>query len=183
MNSPSSFDPIAVLGEVARAERVALVAVARREGLAAEDAVECVQDALGTFLQLLRRGETPPEIASWPAFLSTVTRNAARNRRRRHHLAMPHDGIDVVLDDGISTEELVARAEDHMRLRACVGRLCGTQRAVVTLRLLEERAGEDVASTLGITRGHVDVLLHRAKLALRACMLHTDDDDDDDDVS
>jgi len=38
------------------------------------------------------------------------------------------------------------------------------------LRLLEERAGEDVAAVLGITRGHVDVLLHRAKASLRECM-------------
>ncbi len=52
----------------------------------------------------------------------------------------------------------------------CVTELCGVQRAVVTLRLLEERSGEDVAESLGLTRGHVDVLVHRAKQALRVCM-------------
>jgi RNA polymerase sigma-70 factor (ECF subfamily) len=41
---------------------------------------------------------------------------------------------------------------------------------VVTLRLLEERSGEDVAETLGLSRGYVDVLVHRAKAALRVCM-------------
>ena len=69
-----------------------------------------------------------------------------------------------------SAEDLLAQAEEHVRLRACVERLCGTQRSVVMLRLLEERAGEDVAAVLGITRGHVDVLLHRAKASLRECM-------------
>jgi RNA polymerase sigma-70 factor (ECF subfamily) len=44
---------------------------------------------------------------------------------------------------------------------------------VVTLRLLEERPGEDVAAALGITPGHVAVLLHRAKQALRVCMTST----------
>ena len=38
------------------------------------------------------------------------------------------------------------------------------------LRLLEEQPGEDVAASLGITRNHVDVLLHRAKASLRVCM-------------
>jgi RNA polymerase sigma-70 factor (ECF subfamily) len=41
----------------------------------------------------------------------------------------------------------------------------------VTLRLVEERDGEDVASALGISRGYVDVLLHRAKGSLFACMM------------
>jgi RNA polymerase sigma-70 factor (ECF subfamily) len=36
--------------------------------------------------------------------------------------------------------------------------------------MLEERPGEDVALALGILKGHVAVLLHRAKRALRACM-------------
>ncbi len=39
----------------------------------------------------------------------------------------------------------------------------------MTLRMLEEQPGEDVARAR-ISAGHVAVLLHRAKLALRACM-------------
>ena len=41
---------------------------------------------------------------------------------------------------------------------------------MVTLRMLDEVAGEDVAQALGITPGHVAVLLHRAKLNLLTCM-------------
>jgi RNA polymerase sigma-70 factor (ECF subfamily) len=36
--------------------------------------------------------------------------------------------------------------------------------------MLEDRPGEDVARELGLERGHVAVLLHRAKAHLRACM-------------
>jgi RNA polymerase sigma-70 factor (ECF subfamily) len=36
--------------------------------------------------------------------------------------------------------------------------------------MLEDHGGEDVAKMLGITSGHVAVLLHRAKRALRECM-------------
>ena len=71
-----------------------------------------------------------------------------------------------------TAEELLGHAEEVVRLHACVSELCGVQRAVVTLRLLEERSGEDVADALGLTRAHVDVLVHRAKGALRVCMRH-----------
>lgn len=151
------------LSRIARTERTALVHVARAEGLGAEDAVECVQEALVTFL---RRGEKSDHVV---ASLKVMVKNAARNRRRRHDRLRPH--VEMEMDDGAPTvEELLAHAEEMMRLRSCVNALCGAQRAVLTLRLLEERSGEDVAEALGITRGHVDVLVHRAKAALRVCM-------------
>jgi len=165
-------DPITALSDLIREQRGLLVRVARREGLSAEDAVECAQEGLSTFLQMLQRGEAPAERAGWPPYVTTIVRNAARNRRRRHHVALRHEeieGSDTPSDEA-SAEDLLAQAEEHVRLRACVERLCGTQKSVVLLRLLEERRGEDVAAVLGITRGHVDVLLHRAKLSLRECM-------------
>ncbi len=81
--------------------------------------------------------------------------------------ANPH-GEDVLV-------ALVAHAEECVRLRGCMNRLCKTQRTVVMMRLLEERPGEDVAAALGITRGYVDVLLHRAKASLLVCMTEGDD--------
>lgn len=165
------MDSLDALTDLIRAERGAFVQAARREGLGAEDAVECAQEALATFLQVLQRGEAP-DAAGWAPYVVTITKNAARNRRRRQHLAAPHHAeVEAIADEGAAPEELVARAEEHIRLRACVERLCGTQRSVVMLRMLEEQPGEDVASVLGITRGHVDVLLHRAKISLRECMM------------
>jgi RNA polymerase sigma-70 factor (ECF subfamily) len=166
------MDPLEALTELIRQRRGDLVRVARREGVGPADAVECAQEALSTFLQLLRRGDAPADRAAWPGYVIGVTRNAARNRRRRHHVARSHRGIhdDEPAPDAATVEDLLVAAEEHVRLRACVERLCGTQRSVVMLRLLEERPGEDVASALGITRGHVDVLLHRAKASLRECM-------------
>ena len=166
-------DVLSILSELARSDRGELVRAARREGVSPEDAVECVQDALVTFLQLAQKKELPDLRAEWPAFLGGVVRNAARNRRRRHHVARPHEDLDSappVAADLASAETLVAEAEEHVRLRACVDQLCETQKAVVMLRLLEEKPGEDVAASLGISRGYVDVLLHRAKAALRVCM-------------
>lgn len=166
--SPTADDDLETLSGVIRRQRSRLAAVARKEGLDPEDAIDCVQDALCAFLATPRdeRTLTDRDIVN---VLVAMVRNQARNKRRRHHLSRPHDDTYELVAD-VQIDTLVARAEDHVRLRACVARLCDTQRAVVTLRLLEELPGEDVASSLGIDRGHVDVLLHRAKGKLRACM-------------
>ena len=163
---------LGILSDLARVARADLVKLARREGASAEDAVECVQDALCTFLQLAQKKQLPEDAVVWPAYLAGVVRNAARNKRRLHHIARAHDDLDALpaRADESSAETLVAEAEQHVRLRACVDQLCETQKAVVMLRLLEERPGEDVAASLGISRGYVDVLVHRAKASLRVCM-------------
>lgn len=171
-----SRDVLTLVSELARRGRGELVRAARREGASAEDAVECVQDALVTFLQVAQKNELPEDAARWPAYLAGIVRNAARNKRRRHHVARAHEDIDELpiasaeQPSQRSAENLVAEAEEHVRLRACVDQLCETQKAVVMLRLLEEQPGEDVAASLGISRGYVDVLLHRAKASLRVCM-------------
>ena len=160
-------DPLEHLGDLVRAHRRELLGVARGEGLGPEEALESVQDALATFMA--RRAEPADhDLAS----LKAMTRNAARNARRRHRLQRPHQPLvdDETPLDAATAEDLLGHAEDVVRLRACVAELCGVQRAVILLRFLEERSGEDVAEALDLSRAHVDVLVHRAKQALRACM-------------
>jgi RNA polymerase sigma-70 factor (ECF subfamily) len=157
---------------VAQVERRRLAVVARKEGLTPEEAVDCVQDSLRTLLELFQSGDVATGTDPAPV-LVTIVRNAARNQRRRHFRARPHSevGAHELADKSlVLQEELLSRAEETVRLRACVATLCEIQRAVVTLRLLEERPGEDVAELLGVTKNHVAVLLHRAKSALRDCL-------------
>jgi RNA polymerase sigma-70 factor (ECF subfamily) len=165
-------DPLEELDVLLRAQRGALLAAARDEGAGPEDALECVQDALCTWLVAEREGTLPGAPGARAAAAFTMVRNAARNARRRHHRKMPHVPVDEegALSSDPDAEALLAVAEETVRLRACLASLCTVQRAVVTLRLLEERTGEDVAVALGLSRGHVDVLVHRAKVSLRACM-------------
>jgi RNA polymerase sigma-70 factor (ECF subfamily) len=172
----STDDPLDRLSHLVRAERAALAALARAEGATPEDAIDCVQEALCTLLDRNRHTPAPADASTWGPLLATMVRNAARNRRRRHDRARPHDDLDahpLAAGDAPAADEVIARAEAHVRLRACVEELCEIQKAVVTLRLLEEQPGEDVAAALGITPGHVAVLLHRAKQALRVCMTQT----------
>jgi len=173
-----STDAAPFLGWVSRMvlqHRGRMVAIARQEGVLAEDALDCAQEAFQTFLlvpQARALVDAPEDCAR---LLSTLVRNAARNRRRRHHHARPHTSDGPVLlriqDPLLSSEALLLQSEEHLRLRGCVATLGEMQRRVVTLRMLEEHPGEDVAELLGVSRNHVAVLLLRAKERLRACML------------
>jgi RNA polymerase sigma-70 factor (ECF subfamily) len=162
------------IGQLVRQHRRRLAAIARDEGLRAADAFDAVQEAFGRFLA---RGDAPrltaaPEEAQ--RVLAVITRNLARNWRRLSSAARPHDSDPAVLDGLASPEpgvdELLGQAEERLRLQGCVASLADLQRAVVTLRMLEEIDGEGVAAALGISPGHVAVLLHRAKASLAICM-------------
>jgi RNA polymerase sigma-70 factor (ECF subfamily) len=155
------------------AHRSHLVAVARREGLAGEDAFDAAQEAFTAFLILPRAQELVG--SDWAEHtLVALVRNIARNARRLHVHAKPHvsegPAYDALADGDAGADERLSLAEERGRLARCVGRLGEIQRAVVTLRMLDERPGDDVARALGLKPGHVAVLLHRAKASLRDCM-------------
>jgi RNA polymerase sigma-70 factor (ECF subfamily) len=162
------------VGRLVHEHRGTLVRVARREGLGPEDAFDVVQDAFQTFLTLPAARALVDVRDDSRKLLVVLVRNAARNRRRLAAVARPHDSdpatVAALPDETATVDELVAAAEDQVRLLGCVQSLGDLQRAVVTLRMLDEADGESVARTLGISPGHVAVLLHRAKANLLACM-------------
>lgn len=149
-----------------------LAAIARREGASAIDALDLVQDAFHTLLgredvQALREDR---ETAA--RMLSTIVRNAARNLRRRHVHAKPHVDVDEV-ELGARTpapDEELESAITAAQLAGCMAKLGDAHRHVVTMRVLEELSGDEAARELGVTPGHVAVLLHRARKQLEQCM-------------
>jgi RNA polymerase sigma-70 factor (ECF subfamily) len=163
---------LAWVGRLVHQHRSTLAAVARREGLTPEDAFDAVQEALHTFITLPEAQPLVDEPEQSRKLLVALTRNVARNRRRLHAVARPHgdEALDTIPAAAASVEETIVAAEEHVRLEGCMLTLAEIPRAVVTLRMLEDLPGEDVARTLGITPGHVAVLLHRAKASLLDCM-------------
>jgi RNA polymerase sigma factor (sigma-70 family) len=159
--------------------RASLARVARGEGLLAEDAFDTVQEAFRAFLVRSDAADlvTQPEAAR--KLLIVLTRNLARNRRRLHAGARPHlsdaSVVESLPDPAPTSEEVLESNEEREQLARCVGELGEAQRAVVTLRMLDEVPGEDVARTLGIAPGNVAVLLHRAKANLATCMAAADE--------
>jgi RNA polymerase sigma-70 factor, ECF subfamily len=171
---PARVTFLAWVSRLVHDHRGSLARVARAEGLSPEDAFDAVQEAFHNFLTLPQAPNLVDEPDQSRKLLTALTRNVARNRRRLHAVARPHDSDPVALDrlpaGSASVEEAIEAAEQHLRLAGCLGTLAEVQRSVVTLRMLDEVPGEDVARLLGISAGHVAVLLHRAKASLLQCM-------------
>ena len=170
--APATTGFTAWVERLAREHTRGLTTLAAREGLGGEDAIDAVQEAFVTFLQLPQARSMANVDADVFAFLSVIVRNAARNARRRHHRTKVHVEIEdnPVVDDGASIDELIGRAQDHIAVLGCVQRLIDIQRHVVTLRLLEEMSNVEVARALSLESRHVAVLLHRGKAALQRCL-------------
>ncbi len=164
--------PTGWLGAIASQHTRDLVAIARGEGLSGEDAIDAVQEAFGTFLRLPQAQRLSSEPEEARILLGTVVKNAARNLRRRHHRSKPHVELDeTASQDAPSPEQVLEHVAARGRLYGCIEELEDAHKHELTLRMLEELSGVEVAARLGINPGHVAVLLHRAKKALHRCIV------------
>ena len=177
-NAPAAPQPSAGfhgwITDLVHDHRARLVRIVRREGLRAEDALDCVQETFLSFLNLPQARllvERPDESAK---MLVVLARNIARNRRRRHDYARPHIVDDEVLhglpSDAASADDVVSAAEEHAMMLGCMTTLNEVQRSVVRLRIVDEVPGENVARLLGTSASHIAVLLFRTKQQLRHCV-------------
>jgi RNA polymerase sigma-70 factor (ECF subfamily) len=149
-----------------------LAAIARREGVTATDALDVAKDAFHVLISRPDKQalEDRPEDAA--RVLAAIVRNAARNLRRRHHHAKPHVAIadQALAARELAPDEVLDHATTQAQLVGCMAKLGDAHRHVIMLRVLEELSGEEAARELGVTPGHVAVLLHRARKQLEACM-------------
>jgi RNA polymerase sigma-70 factor (ECF subfamily) len=157
------------IGGLARDHAGKLAAIARREGASAADALDVVQDAFHTLLVREDLRTQPEETAR---VLVAIVRNAARNLRRRHYRAREHVELDeaALAADAPAPDVAIDRRAATEQLAGCMAKLGDVHRHVITLRVLEELSGADAAAELGVTPGHVAVLLHRARVQLEQCM-------------
>lgn len=162
---------IAWVTRLVRSHRTPLVRLARREGLAPEEAFDAVQEAFQSFLLLPQARALVESETDARNLLAALTRNLARNHRRLHAVSCEHVPPPPDLPDPADTaEDLLADAQERALLLGCVNLLGRVQRAVVTLRMLQGLGGDEVASELNLQPGHVRVLLYRAKSELRQCL-------------
>ncbi|BDG04192.1 RNA polymerase sigma factor [Anaeromyxobacter oryzae] len=168
---PTNF--VGWISTLARTHARSLATVAVREGLTRIDAIDAVQEAFSTLLTLPQARELSLDDEGAARLMAVLVRNAARNIRRRRHRSRAHEPLDGAMElpaDAPSVDALLAAAEEHVGLLGCVSQLAEIQRLVVTLRVLDELSPDEVARALGLTAGHIGVLLHRAKRALVDCM-------------
>lgn len=131
------------------------------------DAHDCFQR---TFLGALEWSEHEP-ILNWPAVLRKLAtaralemlRSRFRNVRRNEPLS--ETAVDPSADDPIDS---AMRGELAERLRNALAEIDPVKAQVFCLISLDEFTNLEAAEALGMTANHAGVLLHRARLALRA---------------
>lgn len=120
------------------------------------------------FLRLLEK--PVGEVASWPAYLTTLAVRMAidrlRNRQRwRRLLPMWRATTPPAFD---STEHDAVQAERAHRLRAALCVLKPREAECFALRFVHGMEIAAIAQATGMTSNHVGVCLHRATRALEA---------------
>ncbi len=155
-------------------------------------AEEVVQDSWLAVITGLDRYTGEARLGAWIAgiVVNKARTRAARDGRMvpfpdlaREELAAPAQPGDPpgFAEDGhwagrvdpwhaATPERLVADREVLRHLLAAIETLPPAQRAVVTLRDIEQHDGPEVCRMLGLTDGNMRVLLHRGRSKLRAAL-------------
>lgn len=117
------------------------------------------------FLRALRQLHTLREPAAFGGWIATMARNEARMHHRAARLT--EELSEQVAGSAPSAETM--DLDDVLRaLRALPERY----REPLTLRLVEQMGGEEIARTLGLTHGTVRVYLHHGIRLLREQLGH-----------
>lgn len=178
-HAPPGF--LAWVATLVRAHRARLLSYARRRGLDAEEALDAVQDSFLSFLKLPEaRSVARSEGDDALKLLTVILRHDILNRRRklgRRGRASGEADVERVDSGAESSETIIARAEELARVEGCILRMQRLQRLVVKLSLLDEQPHGEIARTLGLSEGHVRVLLHRAREHVRNCPFVESDGD------
>ncbi|HEX2809623.1 MAG TPA: SigE family RNA polymerase sigma factor [Kineosporiaceae bacterium] len=128
-------------------------------------AEEIVQDA---FVSLHRRWPSLTERAAAHGYLRTSVVNGARS-------AMRHRGVEERYrqpgpPDPPGPEEHAVRATEDAQVMAALRTLSRRQQEVLVLRYYGDYSEQDIAATLGLSKGAVKSHAHRALAALRQAL-------------
>ena len=161
------------VAEIVHRHRGRLLSYVRRRGLAAEDALDVVQDSFAAFLTLPQAHSIARVGDDAIKLLTVIARHNILNLRRKR--ATRETGLDIndlpAIAETESHEDLLGRAEELTRVYGCLLRMSRLQRAAILLSTLDDHPSEDVSDILGVSPGHLRVLLHRARAHVRACSL------------
>jgi RNA polymerase sigma-70 factor (ECF subfamily) len=153
-------------------------------------AQEIVQDTWLTALDGIERFEERSAVSTW---IFHIAANKARTRLLREGRSVPFSSLTGAdeADAGVSPdrfdqrgmwkdppgpwseenpERLAQGAQTRAVIEQAIAQLPESQRAVITLRDIEELEAEEICSLLGITINNQRVLLHRARAKVRLAL-------------
>lgn len=142
---------------------------------------EAVQETWLAVIDGIDRFEARSSVKTW---IFGILRNIARHHGRRERRSVaygsatdPGDapgrhGEPVPPTRECRPDDEVARRETMGAVATAIATLCPSQREVITLRDVEGRSAAEVCETLSLTSVHQRVLLHRARVRVRAALEH-----------
>jgi RNA polymerase sigma-70 factor (ECF subfamily) len=147
-------------------------------GFSPPDAEDLAQEVFLTFLETLDRFEGRSTVGTW---LFGILHHKAQERRRSNAREDSTSEIEEAfekrfdangfwLQPPVEADRLVESRQAGEMVRGCLEALPAQLRDVFHLRQVEELSAADVANIIGCTTNHIGVLLHRARLRLRACL-------------
>jgi RNA polymerase sigma-70 factor, ECF subfamily len=153
--------------------RARLVAIAQRKGLPAQDALDCVQDAFFTFMRMPDACALTERTEEAGRLLATLVSHVALNLRRKleRRAAVPEFDLAESASDLPTPEALFEEAETRVSLIRCVQQLSLMQQAVIRMKLLEDRPGEEISTLLNLSPENVRILQFRARQRLKECLV------------
>lgn len=131
---------------------------------------DVVQNTFLTLIEHIDSFEGRSNIRTW---LYRVAYHDALGKMRQPAWAMlPDDSDDIpmptiLVDWDCIPENVLSQAETHAQMAHAIELLPPLQRAVFTLRDIDELSTQETAEALGLSISSVKVTLHRARLALR----------------
>ncbi len=171
-----------------RREHASMIRCAQAFVSSRATAEEVAQEAWMAILVGLRRFEGRSSLRCW---MYGIVANCAKSRGIRDARSMPlsalgeEDEDDAVAADRFYAhgspnagrwirpperwaDDLLEQAETLAVVREAIERLPGLRRQVITLRDVEGWSAKETCSLLGISEGNQRILLHRARLRVRA---------------
>jgi RNA polymerase sigma-70 factor (ECF subfamily) len=150
--------------------------VARRLGLACEDAADVAQETLAVFVRDYRRGLYERGKGRLRAWILTIARNRAIDLLRSRDKLSPAAGDSVLLDLPSEADTLSAwqLEEERVILDGAYHELCRTTRSeptnlrVFELTALQGLSSEAAAAEMGLTVEQVRLAKHRVMNRLRS---------------
>jgi RNA polymerase sigma factor (sigma-70 family) len=140
----------------------------RRELSHQEDLGDAVNESFMRVLSAVRSSGVVRCPERFGAFVIAVAGNVAREfKRGQFRYTSIHDLCAEPQDNGAGPHLHLAAREAGERVRRVLGRLSRKDRTVLSALYLHEQEKKDVCRRLGISQGHLRVLLCRARKEFR----------------